>query len=441
MNKRFTKKSTFSRTISILAITVLLLMTVMPVFAFASAPTDEILDYEITADVNDDATVTLTYHIDWKVLDSDSLGPLSWVNIGIPNSHVEKIDALSDTISSIDTDGNYAVVYFKKDYYENETVSFDFQVVQDYMYSMNALEDGSTVYYFTPGWFDEIDVDKLVIKWNNDKVTSWDGPGECLVKDGYNTWTTSMPAGDSVSIQVSYPNEAFGFDASKDISDDGYYDDDYYDDDFNFNDFNSPFDFIYIIIGILVFFSPIIGVALFVAYAIRKTYRGASGFSSSQPVKKTITRTKIVYYATCPGCGASRVEGKDKCEYCGHTMIEKEEVLKEETVGEEDKEAFKYKKDGTYHYSSSPNTYVRVHAIPVPVHTASNHHGGGGRHGGGGSGSRGSSCAHSSCACACVSCACACACACAGGGRAGCTTKDFYRTNLKLKQLKLKNRE
>ena len=28
-------------------------------------------------------------------------------------------------------------------------------------------------------------------------------------------------------------------------------------------------------------------------------------------------------------------------------------------------------------------------------------------------------------------CACACACACAGSGRAGCSQKDFYRTNLK----------
>ena len=28
------------------------------------------------------------------------------------------------------------------------------------------------------------------------------------------------------------------------------------------------------------------------------------------------------------------------------------------------------------------------------------------------------------------SCACACACACAGGGRAGCSRKDFYNTNI-----------
>lgn len=39
-----------------------------------------------------------------------------------------------------------------------------------------------------------------------------------------------------------------------------------------------------------------------------------------------------------------------------------------------------------------------------------------------------SSCARSSCACV----SCACACACAGGGRAGCSKKDFYKTNLKV---------
>ena len=41
---------------------------------------------------------------------------------------------------------------------------------------------------------------------------------------------------------------------------------------------------------------------------------------------------------------------------------------------------------------------------------------------------------HSSCACACAS-SCACACACAGGGRAGCSKKDFYGTNLKVTDL------
>ncbi len=45
-------------------------------------------------------------------------------------------------------------------------------------------------------------------------------------------------------------------------------------------------------------------------------------------------------------------------------------------------------------------------------------------------------CARSSCACAHSSCASSCACACAGSGRAGCSRKDFYGTNLKSEKLK-----
>ena len=45
-----------------------------------------------------------------------------------------------------------------------------------------------------------------------------------------------------------------------------------------------------------------------------------------------------------------------------------------------------------------------------------------------------SSCAHSSCACA-SSCASSCACACAGSGRAGCSLKDFYGTNITTSKL------
>lgn len=43
---------------------------------------------------------------------------------------------------------------------------------------------------------------------------------------------------------------------------------------------------------------------------------------------------------------------------------------------------------------------------------------------------------HSSCACACASsCASSCACACAGSGRAGCSLKDFYGTNITTEKL------
>ena len=64
----------------------LLTLLLLPMAASAAGDLDEILNYTVTAEVNEDATVTLTYHVEWKVLDSSSEGPLSWVTIGIPNS-------------------------------------------------------------------------------------------------------------------------------------------------------------------------------------------------------------------------------------------------------------------------------------------------------------------------------------------------------------------
>ena len=116
-----------------------------------------------------------------------------------------------------------------------------------------------------------------------------------------------------------------------------------------------------------------------------------------------ITRTKIVYYDTCPGCGAPREEGKENCQYCGVNMIKLKEVIEEKDLKPSEKDSGIYNREGEYRYSDAPNTYMRVHVVPVSRGTRSSAFKG---------------CVHSSCACAC---------ACAGGGRAGCSTKDFYR--------------
>ena len=49
---------------------ILCLMMLLPVIAMraAAADLDEILNYKITVDVNEDATLHMVYHIDWKVL-------------------------------------------------------------------------------------------------------------------------------------------------------------------------------------------------------------------------------------------------------------------------------------------------------------------------------------------------------------------------------------
>ena len=153
--------------------------------AVYAADLDEIVNYEITVEPNEHATLTMTYHIDWKVLDSDSEGPLSWVTVGIPNSNYESYRGLSDTVKKISytsSGGSYLRIDFDRDYYEDEIVSFDFEVIQDYMYEMNMLTEGETVYQFTPGWFDSLVVDSLTIRWKSDQAKSWSP--SCLTKDG-----------------------------------------------------------------------------------------------------------------------------------------------------------------------------------------------------------------------------------------------------------------
>ena len=401
------------------ALLLALLLTVLLIPArpaAASSPTDEILNYTITVDVQDDATLIMQYHIEWKVLyDGNKSDPLTWVRVGIPNSHYVSCDPVSDNIDKLNvSDDGYQIearIYFKDKYYKDDIVSFDFLLIQDYMYEMNVLTEGETVYYFVPGWFKDIAVDNLVIDWNADKVIA--NSHGATPENGRLIWKGSLSAGAKFGeISVTYPSDAFGFDSSKTVRSDGSYSDG--------NDNYSDSDDGSALLGFA--FLVLIVILIWKAVKTANDYTSGSGFNSATTTKKKITRTLIKYYPTCPGCGAARPENAETCEYCGRSFIESEEVVEEKEI----KNPEQYKNEGTFRYGSSPNTYVRVHVTHIPVVSSPSRSRSSCAH---------SSCAHSSCACA-HSCACACACACAGGGRAGCSTKDFYNTNLKLSQLK-----
>ena len=274
---------------------------------------DEIEEYTIKIAPRQDGTLDMVYHIKWKVLDDKTEGPLTYVRIGIPNSHVDEIQSASAHIKDIsyyNVDGDYVRIDFMDKYYAGQSVNIDFSIHQSYMYSLN--EDICT-YYFTPGWFDEIDVDKLEIFWKSKDVfesTSYQTDGDYLL------WQSSLKAGEKLTIAVKYKTSSFAnLDSNRQSS--------------NANDDGGKRTIIIIIIVVVV-----IGLIIFLACYFGDNYHSGSGFG---------------------GGGSS---------------------------------------------------YVHV------VH---------------------SSCAHSSCAC--VS-SCACACACAGGGRAGCSKKDFYSNkNIKIKDL------
>ena len=85
------------------ALLIFMIALLFPVHAFAvENPLDEIQEYTIQIDMRRDGTMDIQYHLDWKVLDDKSDGPLSWVKIGIPNKNVDEIKAHTDNIKKIE---------------------------------------------------------------------------------------------------------------------------------------------------------------------------------------------------------------------------------------------------------------------------------------------------------------------------------------------------
>lgn len=288
------------------------LLSVQNIFVKAQKPLDEIEREVIKIDVQKDGSMYIEYEIDWKVLDSTSEGPLTWVKIGIPNKYVEELEPLSSSIKKISyygSGGDYVRLDLDRGYKAGETVNMKFSIHQHRMYEE---ESENYKYQFTPGWFDEISVKELKIFWAYDEGAQSD----MLFLDkeeGYMEAYYALRPKERVHVTVAYPKTLYEFQ-----------------DDYNAN----PTFAGKAALTILAAISGVMGLVIYAA---------------------------VLY--------ARRNQGKVKDSY------EKNRGL------------------GS-----------------VYIHSG---HGGGG-HGGG--------------------CACACACACAGGGRAGCSRKDFFYVKMKKGQ-------
>ena len=226
-----TKRTKEKKRIALLLTAVLMVFCLsvlapFPIAARADEPTDEIEHFIITVDVQEDASLLMTYHIDWKVLDDATYGPLEWVNIGLPNSNHSDITPLSDNISRIDDDSSSVSVYLDRNYYADEVASFEFSFVQDHMYQIDRFAEGETAFIYTPAWFDGMEVKDLTIRWNADKAGAWQP--DCLQDNGYLVFSTALSSGEHYTITVAYPNDAFAFsvdrqaDSGSSGGDDGY---------------------------------------------------------------------------------------------------------------------------------------------------------------------------------------------------------------------------
>ena len=329
---------------------------------------DYIPDYFVTVDLREDGSADIVYDITWQVIGGDQTDYLSWVKIGLPNAHAEDLTPLTDTISDLQytgDGGSYAKVVFARRYYSPEVaaqnggesrVRFAFSVHQNHLFTLN--DDGTATFEFTPGWFDDLVVEHMQVRWRSGDGFVADNSSE---EDGYLIWEFGpMGHGQSANIHVTVPvttAETFDPDAQLTAAD--------------YDDGGMTADEI---LGIL---TVVIALLIFAAALI------------------------IIVGSMTPDWGGGFGSGLDP--------------------------------DDWFWYTNGVHTIHVARTAPPPkgytrTDPPKNYHTGGGSSRGGGVGRHNSGCA-SSCACACAS-SCACACACAGGGRAGCTAKDFYTYKL-----------
>lgn len=123
---------------------------------------DLIRQYDVTVTPNaDDGSLHIRMDFEWEVLEQ---GPVEWLQIGIPNGSIRDVEALTDNIASLDFDNSYMYVTFDRGYDDGEVFLFSYSWTQEYMYTLQ--NEGGVLYDYTPGWFDEANIQCMTLTWN-----------------------------------------------------------------------------------------------------------------------------------------------------------------------------------------------------------------------------------------------------------------------------------
>ena len=343
---------------SIILVVILLALALFFAISCSSSDLDRIQNYIITAVPQKDGSVNLIYELTWEVLDTESEGPLTEVQIGLPNSNVYELTPLTSNIDTVEQyNSTYAKIKFKQAYYEGDVITFKFKINQLDMHIHNY--DNYT-YKFTPGWFEDIEVENIKVLWKTNKATS---ANTDVKENGYFVWTDSLRKNEKLETEIIYPEDAFNWDLASQKSSklnssynyelDGFTQPGEFDGfaflQSSFSNNSTTNDSTFSIRTIFIVLIIVVILSIVLAFVSPDNYYRHRGFG---------------------GYSGSRYHDYDcDCDYDHH-----------------------------HHHHSSYRSRS------------------------------------SSSSCACVN-KCACACACAGGGRAGCSKKDFYGTKLKSKDI------
>ena len=175
--------------------------------------TDDIKEYSIAVVPQADGTLMNTYTINWCVI-SNSAGPLTWINIGMPNDTYEVV-SFSGDVTKVYADNNDFIYQIRADLPREvnagDCVTFSFLIHQSAMAYPNT-DTNEITYQFTPGWFDEVPVDHLLITWqlptDPTQVKSFD-PTPKSQTDTLASWEAILEPTDRYPVGVVYDKAAF----------------------------------------------------------------------------------------------------------------------------------------------------------------------------------------------------------------------------------------
>ena len=378
---------------------IVILLSLAPSVVLAQTGTDVIRDYRIEVLPQDDASLINAYTINWCVI-SDAAGPLTDINVGMPNSDYQIMDFSGDarSVNSADQGANTRVnVVLTKSVNANECVTVTFRIHQMGLAHLDEAK-GEIGFQFIPGWFGEVPVDHLQVSWHlpadNAQLKSL-SPEPKMRDTALAVWETVLQPGGKLTLNLLYDKAAFP----------------------NYGQESTPV-------------WPLQG-------------GGGSAGSSTSPTTKggAAAATESTVSTAEPLLGIIPV-GLTTC-VCALIIFILVILILVSILA---RGVRSYRGGGTIGGSRPGGG---IFGGGGPIFLPPSRPGGGGIFGGGGGGSisltpsrsggggglfggRGSSCA-------CV--ACACACACAGGGRAGCSRKGFDISGLLKKSALGKNNE
>ena len=222
-----------------LHVLLLVLLAAVCFTATAWADYDYIEQYGVMVTPNtEDGSLLITVKLEWTPLEELPYG--QELKIGVPNGSIRDVAAQTDNIERLDFDNSYMYVYLTQGYDKDETFSFAYSWVQEYMYQL----DGSAVTYdYTPGWFDEARIGQMTLIWNDPAGLTGDftegtvsGADSVTVQNGMAITASDLDYGYKMNVQVRYTDwptqlsEEYSADnvpnGGWNGSDDYYYDDD-----------------------------------------------------------------------------------------------------------------------------------------------------------------------------------------------------------------------